>query len=317
MQTPTLVLGEALIDIVRRTNGDIQEHVGGSPLNVAIGLGRLGHEVSMATYFADDERGRSIRDALAADRVGLTPGSISASRTPTATATLDDAGAATYEFDLTWAPPTPLPAPQGHLHTGSIAVSLQPGASAVRDAVIAATAVGTVSLDPNPRPSIIGSAAENRSDIEELVGLADVVKASDEDIAWLYGEGAELAEVLRLWGRLGPSLVLATRGGDGATVHVPATGELFEVPGRTVDLVDTVGAGDSFMSGLLSGLLDDGLLGDLDARARLRTAGSDQLLRAVDRAVATSAVTVSRAGSQPPTRGELDPPHRTSEPQVS
>ncbi|NYJ75647.1 PfkB family carbohydrate kinase [Allobranchiibius huperziae] len=308
MHASTLVIGEALIDIVRRPDGSEREHVGGSPFNTAVGLSRLGHPVSLATYIGDDERGLAISDALAVDGVDLTPGSVSAARTPTALATLDQSGAATYEFDLAWDPSTPLPGGRGHLHTGSIATALQPGASAVRDAVVAHRAQGTVSLDPNPRPTIIGEAASVRSGIEELIGLSDVVKASDEDIAWLYGDGVDLGEVLRLWAQLGPSLVVATRGGDGALVHLSGTGELVDVPGRRVDLVDTVGAGDSFMSGMLSQLLDDGLLGGADARERLRAAGRDAFMAAVDRGIATSAVTVSRAGSQPPTRAELGLP---------
>ena len=304
----TLVIGEALIDIVHRTDGSVHEHVGGSPFNTAIGLGRLGHPVSLATYIGEDAFGLAISDALAADGVDLTPGSVSAPRTPTARATLDTSGGATYEFDLAWAPPTPLPGSRGHLHTGSIATALQPGASAVRDAVAAHREHGTVSLDPNPRPTIIGDAASVRSGIEELVGLSDVVKASDEDIAWLYGADADLGEVLRLWARLGPSLVVATRGGDGASVHLGSTGELIEVPGRAVELADTVGAGDSFMSGMLSQLLDEGLLGAIDARDRLRSASRHAFLAAVDRGIATSAVTVSRAGSQPPTRADLGLP---------
>ncbi|MBO1756371.1 carbohydrate kinase [Allobranchiibius sp. CTAmp26] len=308
MHPSTLVIGEALIDIVRGTDGSVREHVGGSPFNTAIGLGRLGHPVSLATYIGDDAYGLAISDALSVDGVDLTPGSVTAPATPTARATLDETGAATYDFDLAWAPRTPLPGSRGHLHTGSIATALQPGASAVRDAVVAHRAQGTISLDPNPRPTIIGEAASVRSGIEELVGLSDVVKASDEDIAWLYGEDADLGEVLRLWGQLGPSLVVATRGGDGALVHLSGTGELVDVPGRRVALVDTVGAGDSFMSGMLSWLLDEDLLGAADARDRLRVAPREALLAAVDRGVATSAVTVSRAGSQPPTRAELGLP---------
>lgn len=302
----TLVIGEALIDIVRPVDGPPQEYVGGSPLNVAIGLARLQHPARLAAYLADDAYGELIIGHLAADDVPLVEGSLGAQRTPTAMATLDETGSATYEFDLAWDLPYPLPGDVGHLHTGSIAAALQPGAEKVAAAMLAARDHATVSFDPNPRPTLIGAAHEVRSGLEQLVGYSDVVKASDEDIAWLYGADADPAQVLALWGQLGPSLVVMTRGGDGALLHVASTGETASVAGRSVPVVDTVGAGDSFQSGLLSGLLDAGLLGSAEARDRLRRAGLAQLRPAVDRAIETSAITVSRAGANPPTRAELE-----------
>ncbi|NNG39090.1 carbohydrate kinase [Flexivirga sp. ID2601S] len=301
----TLVVGEALIDVVHHPAGAVEEHVGGSPLNVAIGLARLGHPVRLAAYLADDRYGELIQQQLADADVDLVPGSLSASHTPSAKATLDETGAATYEFDLTWDLPYELPTDTSHFHSGSIAAALQPGASVVAEAMLASREHATVSFDPNPRPTLIGAAHEVRAQLEQLVGYSDVVKASDEDIHWLYGDDADLRQVLALWGQLGPSMVLATRGGDGALVHVTATGETETVAGEKVSVVDTVGAGDSFESGLLSGLLDAGLLGGTDARARLRAATLPDLLPAVQRAIQASAITVSRAGANPPTRAEL------------
>ncbi|GGB45868.1 ribokinase [Flexivirga endophytica] len=301
----TLVVGEALIDIVRPVGAPTTEHVGGSPLNVAIGLARLGHPARLAAYFANDTYGDLIARHLAADDVALVEGSLGAERTPTAAATLDETGSATYEFDLAWDLPYPLPTDIGHLHTGSIAAALQPGAEKVAEAMLAARDHATVSFDPNPRPTLIGDAHDVRARLEQLIGYSDVVKASDEDIAWLYGAGGDPGQVLALWGQLGPSLVVMTRGGDGALMHVTATGETESVAGRSVSVVDTVGAGDSFQSGLLSGLLDSGLLGSADARSRLRAANLSDLRPAVDRAIETSAITVSRAGANPPSRAEL------------
>ncbi len=305
--TQVVAIGEALIDIVQPLGEESIEYVGGSPANVAIGLAALGHKTMLATYIGDDERGQRITDHLAERGVGLTPGSRSAERTSTAKANLDAEGGATYDFDLAWDIPAPDVSDIGHVHTGSIAATLQPGASAVFDAMSRVRASGTVSYDPNARPTIMGSAHEARSLIEERIGHSDVVKASAEDIEWLYA-GASIEDVARLWGRLGPPLVVITDGGEGALVHQSANDEQHRVAARSVSVVDTVGAGDSFMAGLISGLLDAGLLGSSTARRRLEQAPSWTVGAAVDRALATAAYTVARAGAASPTRSDIDIP---------
>ena len=191
-----------------------------------------------------------------------------------------------------------------HVHTGSIAATLEPGASAVLPTIQRARPNATISYDPNVRPSLMGDPHEVRGKIEALIGLSDVVKASDEDIAWLY-DGVPLPEILRLWGQLGPALIVVTRGGRGAVVGLGMAGELTSVDALGVEVVDTVGAGDSFMAGLLSGLLDAGLLGGIHGRERLRSALLADVRPAVDRALGCAAITVSRAGANPPHRAEL------------
>ncbi len=303
MELPVLVIGEALIDIVIPHSGDPVEHVGGSPANVAIGLARLGHPTELATHIGTDPRGRRIADLLAGERVKLSPGSTRAERTPTAAARLDADGAASYQFDLDWQLDPELELDHGgHVHTGSIAATLKPGGRAVAAIVARARQRATVSYDPNARPSIVGTADQVRDEMEALVAAADVVKASDEDIVWLY-PGRSLEDVLTAWSALGPRLCAVTRGGEGTLVLVQ--GEFHRLPAPPTSVVDTVGAGDSFMSGLLSGLLDAGLLGGVAARERLAAAGWDQIEPAVRRALACAAITVSRAGSNPPTRAEL------------
>jgi fructokinase len=234
---------------------------------------------------------------------GTAPGSPPISeRTPTAAAHLDVTGAATYEFDLDWQLDPELEVAAGHVHTGSIAATLQPGGESVAAIVARARQTATVSYDPNARPSLMVSADLVRDEIESLVAASDVVKASDEDIAWLY-PGRSLEEVLTGWANLGPQVCAVTRGGEGALVLVQEEFRQFAAPPTVV--VDTVGAGDSFMSGFVSGLLDAGLLGGVDARDRLATAGWDEIAPAVERALACAAITVSRAGANPPTRAEL------------
>ena len=305
MTRPVLVVGEALVDVVAGADGRTREHPGGSPMNVAIGLARLGHPVTLAAWLATDERGAVVEAHLAADGVELVAGSTGADRTSTATATLDRDQAATYEFDIDWRLPQPLPTDVGHLHTGSIATVLQPGAARVRAAVLGLNPHATVSLDPNVRPSLMGDPADVRPVLEELIGYTDVVKASDEDLAWLYGADADTDEVLRLWARLGPSVTVLTRGAHGARAHVAPADTYVDVPGRQVEVVDTVGAGDSFMSALVGGLLDRGLLGSPEARQRLRSVTAEVVRAVLDEAADAAAITVSRAGAQPPTRADL------------
>lgn len=301
----TLVVGESLVDVVHRDGLPASEHVGGSPLNVAVGLARLGHPAQLATWIGDDAFGVAVQEHLRADSVALAPGSVTAPRTPSATAYLDESGSARYEFDLAWDLPYPMPTGFGHFHTGSIAAALQPGAERVMQWMLTARHTATTSFDPNVRPTLLGAPARVRAPLEQLIGLADVVKASDEDIRWLYGQDVPLQVVLRQWSMLGPHLLVVTQGAAGALAYISATGAIERVAGHAVRVVDTVGAGDSFQSGLISGLLDAGLLGGPAARDRLAKAEPEALLAAVRRAVDASAITVSRAGAQPPTRAEL------------
>lgn len=301
----TLVIGESLIDVVHRSVGSAQEYVGGSPANVAVGLARLGHDVTFATMIGDDERGVRIAALFAEEGVVLTEGSVGRRTTSVATSTLDATGAATYSFDLSWelnvSPPREGLA---HVHTGSISATVEPGASAVLTALRDARPDATISYDPNARPSLMGDPHEVRAKIEQLIGLSDVVKASDEDITWLY-DGALHSDVLRLWGQLGPALVVMTRGDKGAVIGLTTGGELTSVDAPVVEVADTVGAGDSFMAGLVSGLLEAGLLGGVQARERLRSASLADVRPAVDRALACAAITVSRAGANPPRLAEV------------
>ncbi len=299
MAARVLCVGEALIDAVTR-DGQVVEHVGGSPYNVACGLGRLGHDTTLAAWIGRDARGAAIEAAAAASGVRLAPGSDGARRTPVAHARLDAAGAASYTFDVEWDLPA-LPADADHLHVGSISTTIEPGGGKVLAAVRDAT--GTVSYDPNVRPTIMGEPGAVAERIAALMAASDVVKASDEDAAWLH-PGVPLDEVARRWLASGPALVVLTRGGAGAWAWL-ADGVRREVAPVPGPVVDTVGAGDSFMAGLLSGLLDFGYLGGRAAGVRLREATWPEIEPALRRAVLTASLTVGRAGAYGPTRDEL------------
>ncbi len=207
-------------------------------------------------------------------------------------------------FDLHWnLPAVQLPEGTGHLHIGSIGTTLTPGDTEVTAAVHRARAAGTVSYDPNMRPTIMGSADAVRPRVEELVALSDVVKCSEDDIEWLY-PGETPSQVMTRWAGLGAALTVVTLGPRGVTWRA-ASGDEDSEPAQDITVVDTVGAGDSFMAGLVSGLLDDGLLGSTGARERLRAAGLADVRPAIDRALATSDLTVRRAGAYAPTREEI------------
>lgn len=305
MSPRLLVVGEALVDIVAEPSGERTEHVGGSPANVAMGLARLGHDVDFAGWLGRDERGERITAHLADRGVRVLPESFGDDPTSTAVATLDESGAASYEFDLYWDLPTiALPEGTGHVHTGSIATVLLPGAASVTAALEAVRATGTVSYDPNIRPSIMGDLEPVRVRVEELVALSDVVKASEDDLELLYA-GQSPEQVMARWVGLGAGIAVVTLGADGVVYRVAGTPELGRAGTRAERVVDTVGAGDSFMAGLVSGLVVAGLLGDPGARDRLHSATLEEVRPAVERGLATSAVTVGRAGAYAPALDEL------------
>jgi fructokinase len=305
-QRRALVIGEALIDVVRTADGRVTEHPGGSPANVAIGLARLGRGVDLLTWFGQDGFGELLTRHLTASGVDIVPGSDQAPRTSVAAATLDDDGAATYEFDLTWHVPerwTSPAAPPLVVHTGSIAAVLEPGGPDVARILAAHRDSATLTYDPNVRPSLMPPAEETRGVVETLVRLADVVKVSDEDLDWLAPD-SDTDTTAQEWAAMGPGLVVVTRGGAGATAFC-RNGTRVDVEAPRVQVADTVGAGDSFMGGLIDGLWSARLLG-ADRREALGSCDDVTLRELLDRCVRIAAITVSRPGANPPTAAELD-----------
>jgi fructokinase len=302
MTARALVIGEALIDVVERDGRVLGEHVGGSPLNVAIGLGRLGRGVDFLTHIGDDERGHRIVDYVEASGVRLVSGSTGAEHTPTALARLDQNGAADYTFDIEWQlSGTPEVAPPLIAHTGSIAGFLAPGCLATAALLDAYHLSATITYDPNVRPALIDDHNQATSRIERLVEKADVVKASDEDLRWIDPNRSP-EQVATAWQALGPSIVAVTMGERGAFA-VCAAGTV-RVAARPVEVVDTVGAGDSFMTGLIDALWTLNLLG-AERRGDLGRIDLDALEGVLGEAVLASALTVAKAGADLPDRAAL------------
>jgi fructokinase len=290
-----VVVGEALVDVVAPREGRPAHAPGGSPLNVAVGLARLGIDTVLMTELGDDAYGDVVLDHLTASGVALHEGSVvPTSTTSTATATLDEHGAAAYSFDLRWnLGPRTLPADVSGLHVGSLGAALRPGRASVLGLVDQAVERGLlVTFDPNARPVLAPDAESAWRDVRELAEAADLVKLSDEDVAFLR-PGAPPTDVARslLTGRA--RLVVVTAGGTDA-LAVSVEGQV-SVRSRATDVVDTVGAGDSFMAALVAVALEHGL-DDLHG---------DRVAGYLHAAHAAAAITVSRRGADPPRREEL------------
>ncbi|MFB7469786.1 carbohydrate kinase [Kitasatospora sp. NPDC056184] len=287
-----VVIGECVADVVRADGAPDTVHPGGSPANVAYGLARLGEPVALLTELADDPYGRLIRAHLESAGVVLLrePSAVDGDggpRTPSAVVRLDAAGRAHYTFDIGWTlPAVELPVPPGHLHIGSIAAVTEPGAAAVLELVERWRGRAVVSYDPNVRPALMGGHAEAVRRVERCVALSDLVKASDEDLGWLYPDRTP-EEAARHWLGLGPATVAVTRGPAGAFA-LTADGHRAEAAARPVRVADTVGAGDAFTSALL----------------HARRTGAD-LATALTRATTAATLTVTRPGATPPDTAEL------------
>lgn len=293
------VVGEALIDIVCRADGTAEETPGGSPANVAITLGRLGTTPRLLTSFAGDDRGQRILRWL--DDSGVDVVVSPAARTSTARARLDASGSADYEFDIDWSLGDVAPPPAGIVHTGSIAAYLGPGCTDVRRLIRGARDASLISFDPNIRPALIDAPDLVRRRIEEFVLLADVVKASDEDVRWLHPE-RDIEDVARTWAQSGPALVVITRGAGGSFAVTGAGLQRADAP--KVEVRDTVGAGDTFMGALIDGLLRSGFSGAAE-RQRLREIEAGAVQSLLTFAASCAAITVSRPGADPPRRSEI------------
>lgn len=296
-----LVAGEALIDVLHRADGTSEEMPGGSPANVALALGRLGRRPVLLTAIGDDQRGSSLRTWLEGSGVSVHGSTVA--RTSTAIARLDGDGTATYTFDITWDIDLEAVPAADVLHLGSIAAVLEPGASAISDLVDRSVGRSLVCYDPNVRPQLMGDSGSAKPRILRHIERADVVKASEEDLAWLY-PGEDPVDVMRQWLTDGPALAVVTLGRNGALAMTSSF--LTRVESPAVAVVDTVGAGDTFMGALIDGLIESNAVGaEADpALRRLDEASAVGILRRASRA---AAIAVSRAGANPPTSEELRP----------
>ncbi len=295
-----LVVGEALVDVVHRADGSVDERPGGGPANVALSLARLDRGARLLTSLGADERGAAVRSWLEASGVVVDARPL-VERTSTATARIGADGSAEYEFSISWALDAGGAAADLALHVGSISSVLGPGADEVSRLVDSHRGRCLLTYDPNIRPSLVDDPADTRSRVMSLIGRVDVVKASDEDVRWLH-PGESLEAVARDWLTLGPRLVVITAGAHGALASTPHF--KVAVPAALVEVVDTVGAGDTFMGALIDALLDEGAHGPR-ARDVLMSLSEERASSIVGVCAGAAAITVSRPGADPPTRREL------------
>lgn len=307
------VLGEALVDLVG-DGATFHATAGGSPANVAVGLGRLGVPVAMMARISTDRFGERLRQHLVCNGVDERFVVVADEPTTLAIANLDAGKPPDYQFylagtaDWQWRPeelPEPLPEDIVALHAGSLALAVPPGAAVLEEVLRRERDRGavTISFDPNVRPQVSPDVVVARPWVERLVALAHVVKVSEEDLAWLY-PGSDCGEVAELWRSLGPGLTVVTMGGDGAVAY-GARGGRAGAPAPQVEVVDTVGAGDAFTSALLQGLHGKGCLGEPDRQAIEALSGQD-LAWLLTRACTAASLTCARPGADPPTLAALE-----------
>ncbi|MGR3494934.1 carbohydrate kinase [Citreimonas sp.] len=297
-----LCCGEALIDMLPRETAEgepaFAPHPGGSVFNTAIALGRLGAPAGWFGGLSSDLFGTMLDRALAESQVDTALAVRSGRPTTLAFVTLTDGHARYAFYDENTAgrmlTPEDMPAPGADVRAlffGGISLVAEPAADALASFCENA-GDRVVMLDPNIRAGFVTDETGYRARLAGMLARADIVKLSDEDMEWLNVTPADLLG-------LGAALVVVTKGADGVEAHLQ--NEVLRVPARPVTVVDTVGAGDTFNAGLLAGL-DRAVLLD---RAALRAASGDALQPALALGVAAAAVTVSRAGANPPWAADL------------
>ena len=302
--------GEALIDMIPvEAEGDhlaYQPCSGGSVFNTAIALGRLGIGAEFLTGLSSDLFGMQIQKTLAQSGVAASYCKQSARPTTLAFVELTN-GHATYHFyDENTAGRLfslddvgDIPASIGTMFFGGISLAVEPCARAYEALLVRESATRVIMMDPNIRPGFIQDEQAYRARIQHMLAHCDIVKVSDEDLAWLNPE-ASLEDKVRDILKLGPSIILVTRGGEGATSYC-ADGRAISVASEKVSVVDTVGAGDTFSAGLLAKLSELDLLD----KPALKVISDEALKSAMAYASKVAAVTVSRKGANPPWLEEL------------
>ncbi len=304
-----LCCGEALIDMLpRRSTADepaFAPYAGGAVFNTAIALGRLGAPVEFFSGLSTDLFGQQLVRVLAESKAGTRYAHFSPRPTTLAFVDLKDGHASYVFYDEGTAGRMLSPENLPHLADdveallfGAISLIPEPCGSTYEALMAREHGQRVTMLDPNIRPGFIPDRARHAERIRRMVAMADIVKLSDEDLSW-FGEAGSPEDVIRDWLDRGPKLIVLTQGGKGATGY--SRDHVVPVAPRKVEVVDTVGAGDTFNAGILASLHEQGLL----TKAGVASLSKDAIGAALDLGARAAAVTVSRAGANPPWRHEL------------
>ncbi len=307
-----LCCGEALIDMIPSADTTGRQsyvpHAGGAIFNTAIALGRLGVRTGFVSGISTDLFGTILRDELRAS--GVATDQLVLSDRPTTLAFVDLVdGHATYVFydeNTAGRMLDPADAPQipndvSALYFGGISLISEPAAEFYLALALREAGTRVIIADPNIRRSFIRDEARYRARLDKLIAHVDILKVSDEDLDWMVPGGAPLMEKAKILRDQGPGIVVVTRGSAGANAIFGEDASV-EVPAMKVKVADTVGAGDTFNAGLLAGLAQQGLL----TREGIATIDAQGMAGALERGARVAAVTVSRAGANPPWAHEVD-----------
>jgi len=297
------VCGEALIDLIPVTPGSDQRQAipGGGPANTAHALARLDISTEFIGGLSDDQYGQRMRSEFIAGRVGLTFTPEHQLPTCLAIVSIDVDGSATYEFKIdgtaTFAFSTEnLPDPKvikpDAIYIGTLATIIEPGASILKDWMLKAKNYTPIIYDPNIRSSVISNRSRYQEVVKDWVALSNVVKVSEEDLAWLHPE-TEPLDIAHTWVEQGVKLVVITKGEDGI-IGVSKNQEIV-IPGVKVQVIDTVGAGDTVGAVLVEAIVEFGL----------DKLTNELLSHTLHRAALAASITCSRSGANPPTKAEL------------
>ena len=301
--------GEALIDMLPRQSKDgepcFSPYVGGAVFNTAVALGRLGMPVEFFTGISTDLFGKQLSDALVTSKVGLARIKFSPRPTTLAFVHLVD-GHATYMFydentagRMLYEADLPALGPEVEaLHFSCISLIPEPCGSTYESLMRREHGKRVTMLDPNIRRDFIPDKTAHLARMRRMIAMADIVKLSDEDLDW-FGETGTADEIASRWLDLGPKLMIITKGSKGAVGYTKRA--KVSVSPDPIKVVDTVGAGDTFNAGILASLHDQGAL----AKARIASLSEAEVHAALTLAAKTAAVTVSRAGANPPWRSEI------------
>ncbi len=313
MSDRIVVIGEALIDLIQQSDGRFTAKPGGAPANVSIALARLGAHVSFAGRMSTDMFGEQLHAWLSPEKIDMSLVERTPDPTTLAVASLDAHGKANYSFyvkgtaDWGWTLGAFMSLemdPPAALVIGSVATAIEPGAGVIENLAdhLHTSDASTVVIDLNIRPGLGFERDAERVRVERQVQLAHIVKASDDDFAWLYPERTP-DETARAFSNDGGHFIIMTRGAAGATLFTP-NGHEISVEAPRIEVADTVGAGDSFLGAMLYGLQQRDALGGR-AHSLLVDVDADAWREILTLAARVGAITCSRPGCNPPTLAEL------------